>query len=139
MNNASQQKLRRFADRIGVVASVTCALHCLLLPVLLAAGTALSATFLGDEAFHKSLLWLIIPAAVLAFGIGCRRHKDRLVLTLALIGLVGLVLAGTVLHDLLGEDYERIATLLSATLLVVAHVRNYRLCRSADCDHHYPS
>ena len=34
------------------------------------------------------MLWLILPAAIVAFGIGCWRHKDRWVLALGIIGFV---------------------------------------------------
>jgi hypothetical protein len=57
------------------------------------------------------------------------------VLTLGMIGLIGMVLAVTVLHDVTGEVGERVVTLLSAAVLVSAHYRNYRLCRSSGCAH----
>ena len=123
------------ADWLGIAASTACAVHCILLPTLLVTGTVLPATILGDEAFHAAMLWLILPAAVVAFGIGCWRHKDRWVLAFGIIGLTGMVLAVAVLHDIIGEAGERIVTVLSAAALVVAHYRNFRLCRSSGCDH----
>ncbi len=93
------------------------------------------ASVLGDEGFHKAMLWLILPAAILAFSIGCWRHRDRLVLMLGMIGLTGMVLAVAVVHDLFGEVSERIVTVLSAAVLVSAHYRNFQLCRSSGCTH----
>jgi peptidoglycan/LPS O-acetylase OafA/YrhL len=103
--------------------------------VLLVAGATIPASFLTDEAFHRAVLWLILPAAVLAFGLGCRRHKDRLVLLLGAVGLVGIVLAGVGLPDVVGESGEIAVTLVSAALLITAHVRNFKLCRADRCDH----
>ncbi|MEO1202700.1 MAG: MerC domain-containing protein [Pseudomonadota bacterium] len=123
------------ADRVGVVASTACALHCVLVPALLITGTTLPIPFLADEGFHRAMLWLILPAALLAFGMGCWRHKDTRVMVLGAVGLVGIVLAGTVLHDLIGETGERVVTLVSAAILIGAHVRNFRLCRSDRCEH----
>lgn len=123
------------ADWLGIAAASACAVHCILVPVLLITGTVLPATMFGDEFFHLAMLWMIIPAAIIAFGIGCWRHKDRRVLALGLIGLTGMVLAVSVLHDVVGEDGERISTLLSAAALIAAHLRNFRLCRSSGCDH----
>ena len=125
----------RFADWFGIAASTVCALHCVLVPTLLVTGTVLPATFLGDESFHTAMLWMILPAAIVAFGLGCWQHRDQRVLMLGMIGLTGMVLAATVLHDVVGEVGERIVTVLSAAILVAAHYRNYRLCRSLDCDH----
>ncbi|MCG8435107.1 MAG: MerC domain-containing protein, partial [Gammaproteobacteria bacterium] len=84
---------------------------------------------------HQAMLWVILPAAILAFGIGCRRHKDRWVLALGMIGLVGMALSAAVLHDIVGEAGERVVTLLSAAVLIVAHYRNFQICRSSGCAH----
>ena len=40
------------------------------------------------------------------------------------------------IHALLGENGERAATLLGAGFIALAHIRNFRLCRNSDCDHH---
>ena len=128
-------KLSSVADWFGIAASSACAAHCILLPTLLVTGTVVPASFLGDEAFHKAMLWAILPAAIVAFGIGCWRHKDRIVLALGMTGLIGMVLAVTVVHDIAGESGERIVTVVSAAVLIVAHYRNFRLCRSSDCVH----
>ncbi len=127
---------RSFADGIGVLSTSLCALHCLLVPVLLVAGTALPASFFTEEAFHETMLAISFPAAVVAFGIGCRQHKDRWVLILGSIGLIGLALAAFVLHDLIGEVGEVVVTVISAVLLIVAHVRNYRICQNEACEEH---
>ncbi|MEM7282193.1 MAG: MerC domain-containing protein [Pseudomonadota bacterium] len=128
-------RLSAVADWFGIAASAACGVHCVLLPTLLVTGMVLPTSILGDEAFHKAMLWMIFPAAIIAFGIGCRRHKDRWVVVLAIIGLTGMLAAATVLHDLIGETGERVVTALSAVILVTAHYRNFRLCRTADCQH----
>ena len=134
MSSSRAIKLSETADWLGIAASAACALHCVLIPVLLVTGTVLPFSFLGDEAFHKAMVWLILPTAVIAFSIGCWRHKDRRVLAMGLIGLAGMVLSATVVHDVAGETGERIVTMLSAATLIAAHYRNFRLCRSSDCD-----
>lgn len=132
MRNSS---IRPIADWLGITASATCAIHCLLLPTLLVTGAVLPTSFLGDEGFHKAMVWIVVPAAVLAFGIGCRRHKDLGVLVLGFAGISGIVLSAFVLHDVVGEIGERIGTLVSAAVLVSAHYRNLKLCQKSDCSH----
>lgn len=127
--------LGRVADGLGLLGAAACALHCLALPVFLVLGSAVPTVFFFDESFHRMVLWLVVPSALVAFTLGCRRHRDRRVLVLGTLGVVGLVLAGTVLHELLGETGEKGATLVAAALLITAHLRNFRLCRSAVCDH----
>lgn len=126
---------RTLADGLGLFAATACAVHCIALPAVLVAGTAIPTVLLDDEIFHQMMLWLVVPSAVIAFGLGCRRHKDRRVVLLGALGVTGLVLSGTVVHDLLGEVPEKSVTLGSAGLAIAAHLRNFRLCRSESCRH----
>lgn len=135
MKSDRAYSVRSIADGFGVLASTVCAVHCVIAPTLLVLGTAIPASLLEDEWFHRAMLWVILPAAILAFGLGCRRHRDRWVFVLGGLGLIGIVVAATVLHDVVGESGERVATLASAGLLVAAHVRNFKLCRTVQCDH----
>ena len=123
------------ADGLGVLGATACALHCIALPVLLVVGSTVPTVFLADESFHTTMLWLVVPSALIAFGIGCWRHKEGRVLLLGVLGVAGLILSGFVVHDWLGEQGERIVTLASAALLIAAHVRNFKLCRSTSCEH----
>ena len=135
MMDLSTGRVRTIADWLGITASTACAVHCILLPTLLVTGTVLPASILADEWFHYAMLWMILPAALVAFGIGCWRHKDRWVLLLGMIGLTGMVLAVSVLHDVAGEAGERVVTFVAAGFLIAAHYRNFRLCRASSCAH----
>ena len=134
MKQLTPLDIRTVADGLGIVGATACALHCIAVPTLLVLGAAVPAFFPGEE-FHKSMLWLVVPSAAIAFSFGCWRHKDRWVLLLGALGAAGLVLSGAVLHDLIGEAGERGATLGSVGLLIAAHVRNFRLCRSESRRH----
>lgn len=133
MKSSTTLDIRTIADGLGVIGATACALHCVALPVLLVLGTTVPTVFFLEEGFHKTMLWLVVPSAVLAFAIGCWQHRDRRVLLLGALGLGGMVLAGTILHDLLGETGERVVTLVSAGFLIAAHYRNFKLCRSDSC------
>ena len=135
MTSFTGGRLSTIANWFGIAASSACAIHCVLVPVLLVSGTVLPASILGDEAFHLAMISVIFPAALVAFGIGCWRHKDTWVLILGLTGLGGIILAYLVVHDIAGELSERITTLVSALILICAHYRNYLLCRSSRCNH----
>ena len=135
MRSTRSLGVRSFADGIGILGSAVCALHCISVPVLLVAGTTLPASFVTDETFHQLLLWAILPAATLAFGLGCWQHKDRWVLLLGILGLLGLCSSVAAPHDLIGEIGERFVTVGSAGILIAAHLRNFRRCRADDCDH----
>ena len=134
MSESKLPVLRLGADVVGAVSSSLCALHCVILPLSLVLGTALPLTLMGEESFHLGLLCLVVPAGAVAFGLGCREHRDARVLALGVTGMLGILLAATVLHDVIGESGERAATLIAAVVLISAHVRNYRLCRASKCD-----
>lgn len=128
-------KLRTIADLVGLCGSTICALHCLLLPILLVSSTTLPTFFLNDQAFHTIILWLVLPTALTAFAMGCWKHKDIFVIFFGLLGIVGLCLSAVWLHDVLGESGERAVTLLASASLIIAHIRNWRICRAQRCEH----
>ena len=135
MKALASPDVRTLADGVGLFAATACALHCIALPAALVIGSTIPTVLADDEFFHQLMLWLVVPSAAVAFGLGCWRHKDRPVLLLGVLGVAGLVLSGTVLHEILGELAEKGVTLGSAGLLIAAHVRNFRLCRSVSCRH----
>ena len=125
------------ADKFAVSTSTICAVHCIALPFVIGVFPAISASFLGDEAFHVWLLWAVIPLSAFGLSLGCVQHKNKTVLIAGSMGLGFLVFAALAGHALLGENGERVTTLLGATFIALAHIRNYKLCRSLDCDHHH--
>lgn len=127
-------RVQRTMDKVAIALSTACAIHCLTLPILLVVLPILSTTFLGDESFHRLMLWLVFPTSIVALTQGCRRHKDRLVLVFGVLGLAILFVTATAGEEFLNEDGERIATLLGAIFMVSAHFRNYTCCRRNNCD-----
>ena len=121
-------------DKFAVSTSAICALHCLCLPIILSVFPTLGATIFGQEAFHVLLLWLIIPLSFFTLSMGCRKHRSWLVAGLGLAGSTLLIATVFLGHDLLGGVGERALTLTGATAIAVGHVRNYLLCRRANCD-----
>ena len=134
MKKAATLKVRSIADVLGLSASAMCAIHCLLVPLLIITSTTLPVSFLTDESFHRAMLWIVIPSGILAFSLGCWRHRDRFVFLLGMLGITGLCLSAFWLHDLIGEIGERIGTVVSAMTLILAHVHNWKLCRNGACD-----
>ena len=129
-----QTRVQRLLDRMAISASMLCALHCLVTPLLLIAVPVISSTLLADDEFHKILVMFVLPVSLVALFIGCHRHKDRIVLVLGGLGLIALVSIAYLGHDLLGEVGEKVATVISGVILAIGHLRNYRLCRRDGCE-----
>lgn len=90
---------------------------------------ALFSTSFDDHYFHILLVWMVVPASVIAISLGCRKHRDRLVLIFGVISVIGLISVAYFGHDLLGETGEKAATILFSLLSVAAHLRNHSLCK----------
>jgi hypothetical protein len=122
--------LIRLADYAGIAASALCLVHCLAMPLLLAAFPLLG---LGEDhhALHDALLLGVTVPVLLALVPGYLRHRDPVALSLGLAGLGAFLLAVFVLGPRLGEMAETVAAVLSSALLLGAHLRNHRYCK--DC------
>jgi hypothetical protein len=125
--------MQMLMDRTAILLSTACAIHCLFLPVIVIMLPVLGTTFLGNEDFHRLLLWFVFPISVLALTQGCRRHQDRIVIMFGILGLALLLVTAIIGHEILGEEGERLTTVSGATALALGHVRNYMLCRKNKC------
>ena len=115
---------RGFLDRLGVAASVTCAVHCAATPFLMAAFPALG--FIGDERVE----WLLF-ASVAAIGLlsllpsYLRRHHDPKPLILFAIGVTVLIFARTQTGPL-----ETALSVGGALVVASGHLLNLRRTRA---------
>ena len=89
----SVSKTSSWRDMVGVAASVSCAVHCALMPVLIGYLPVLGLEFLADEAFHQWMVLVCLVIALTAFIPGWRKHKRLLPATVGSMGL-GLVAFG---------------------------------------------
>ena len=124
-----------YLDRIGVFLSATCLLHCLALPVLLTIAPITKTGLMDEQTFHLVLLWFILPVSLIALGIGCRQHKDLIIVLLGGTGLSLLLFAGLLGHTYLSPPTERVLTVVAGLILAAAHLRNFKICRATNCDH----
>ena len=125
--------ITRIGDRLAVGAALLCAIHCFLTPVFIAMLPSLQAlSILDDEKFHFWMMIGVLPTSLIALAMGCKKHKRFTFLGIGLLGLVVLVFAALWGHDLLGCKYERYLTLTGSLIISIAHINNYRLCRSSN-------
>ena len=118
-------------DKIAISFSVVCALHCLLLPIVVIFLPSISATFLGTEDFHKTLLYFVIPSSIIALSLGCKMHGKYEVYSYGFFGIGALIFASFFGHDYFGEVGEISLTLIGAGIVSLGHYKNQKLC--ADC------
>lgn len=117
---------QRSLDRTGMWVTTLCALHCLLLPVILPMLSLIGLSFIGEEVLERLILGTSILLGLVALVMGMRQH-------LRIYPLVLLVAGGAIYwhKDSLGEVGEPIIILCGAALIVAAHWVNLKLTRQA--------
>ena len=130
------ENIQGIADKSAIVLSSLCALHCLLLPAAIVLYPSTLGFLPGDESVHFALLFLVIPISAYALVKGGKVHKSRKVFIVGISGLLVLVAAVVLGHDMLGEIGEKILTVLGSIIVIIAHVQNHLICRATDCECH---
>jgi hypothetical protein len=116
-----------WVERAAVGASALCLIHCIGLPLLLAALPALSSFLPIPESFHVWVLAFAVPTSALALFTGRHHHRRAHPL---MIGAAGLILLATGALFLLGGRWETPVTVLGSLCLALAHIANWRLRHS---------
>ncbi len=123
-------------DALGISASLACAIHCALLPLLFTSFPVLGYNIIDNEFFEYVMIILAAVIGTFALYHGWKRHHHhKLPLLLFYAGLL----------SLLGKQWWhhlQLWFLIPAVVLIVAaHFINYRMCRTAnhchttDCNH----
>jgi hypothetical protein len=128
----------RLADRFGATASFLCAVHCAVLPLVIAALPALGLSFLADHRYERAFIAFASLLALTTLVVGFRRHQRFSAFWFLAPGIC-LLFAGIVVDF----DHASIlhATLVAAggTLVACAHLTNLRLAHGhvhdAACEH----
>lgn len=111
-------------DTIGIGASMLCAVHCAVLPLLFAALPLLGLEITENAILEYCLLLFSFVIGCLALGQGYLRHHRRLLpLVLFVVGFV-LLLAGHFWTDTAAAEYMLIC--IGAGAIVSAHLLNQR-------------
>lgn len=131
-----KMKLKVNWDAIGITASVACAIHCAVLPLLYSTLPLFGMNIIHNLAFEAGMVFLAFCVGAYSFYHGFRRHHHSwLPFSLFAAGIVLLVLKLFFVH------YETWLLIPAVLLIVVAHFLNYRFCRvhdhahSDDCKH----
>lgn len=115
----------------GAAASVSllCLVHCLALPLLIAALPALSQVLAVPEGFHRGVALVALPASSVALLSGFRRHRNIRALALAAVGLGAI---GWGAFGAKSAGAELAATVFGSVIVSVAHVVNWALAQGRE-------
>ena len=126
--------MQKIIDNLGITISSVCAIHCVLLPAIFIIAPY---SFLASHEFHEALIYFILPCAVIAFTLGCRKHGD---IKVALMGSFGIILLASsiLLHEVFhSEEHSQelitvLMTIAGSIMLILSHIRNRKLCLKED-------
>ena len=123
-------------DAVGITATLACAIHCALLPLLLT-----SLPLFGVNIIHNT--WFELGMIAIAFMVGgyslwhgrLKHHHKWQPLLIFIAGMIFLVIKQFF------ADYEGWLLIPAVLFIVSGHLLNWRLCRKAkhchatDCNH----
>ena len=123
----SNRTTRSMLDRLGAFGSLLCAIHCALLPVVIAVLPSLGIAVWLGEGFERGFVLFATMLGLFSVVWGDRRHGAVRALSLLLPGLA--ILWTGVLYEPLHHAVipHAIAMTIGGTLVGMAHLANLRL------------
>lgn len=123
-------------DALGIGASLACAIHCALLPLFLSSLPLFGINIIHNDWFEVGMILLALCIGSYSLYHGYKKHHHSLLpLTFFFLGFIFLVLKQFYVH------HQTWMLIPAVTLIVVAHIINYKSCRvhnhahAEDCDH----
>jgi MerC mercury resistance protein len=124
------------ADTLGISASLACAIHCAVLPLFFSSLPILGLEILHNKIFEFTMIGLAAVIGCYSLYHGFKKHHHKKIPLLVFItGLMFLILKEVFV------SVELWLLLPAATLIISAHILNFRYCRYAnhchenDCNH----
>ena len=115
-------------DGLGIVTSVACAIHCVLLPLLVTSLPLFGINIIHNPYFEWAMIGVAFVVGAHSLLHGYRRHhRNGSAILLFVTGFV-LLLAKQFFHA-----YEPWFLVPAVFLIVYAHWRNYQLCSRSKC------
>jgi hypothetical protein len=130
--------LHRLADRFGATASFLCAVHCALLPLVIAVLPAIGLGILADHRYERGFIAFASVLAVTTFIVGFRRHRRFRAFWFLMPGIL-LLAAGIIVDFESSAMTHAVLVAVGGTLVALSHVTNLRLAHGhvhdAACEH----
>jgi hypothetical protein len=123
-------------DLLGVTASLACAIHCAILPLLITSLPLFGLELIDNIRFEYLMIVLTLVIGIVSLWHGYRRHHHSLTPILLFMTGILLLFAKQRWHD-----YQLLFLPFAVLCIVVAHVINYKSCRThnhahaEDCNH----
>jgi len=126
----SKAKLK--LDNVGMTASVLCAIHCALVPILITTLPLIGLGFLANPWFEWGMITFALCIGFWAIGITYVRMKHSLLPLILLIAGFVIIIGG---HLFIKSWHEAVIVPMGGLLIAAAHFFNYKYARICARDH----
>ena len=129
-------KLKINWDAFGIAASVACAIHCAVLPLILSSLPLFGVNIIENQGFEFIMIALAFVVGVYSLYHGRKKHHHSYYPMLLFAVGISLLFIKSMLHS-----HSLMLLLPAVALVVIAHYLNYKLCRvhnhahADDCNH----
>ncbi len=123
-------------DAFGIAASVACAIHCAVLPLILSSLPLFGINIIENQGFEFLMIALAFLVGVYSLYHGRKKHHHSYYPMILFAAGISLLFIKSMLHS-----HSLILLLPAVSLVVIAHYLNYKLCRvhnhahADDCNH----
>jgi uncharacterized membrane protein YoaK (UPF0700 family) len=123
-------------DAFGIAASVACAIHCAVLPLILSSLPLFGINIIENQGFEFIMIALAFIVGVYSLYHGRKKHHHSYYPMLLFAAGISLLFIKSMLHS-----HNLMLQLPAVSLVVIAHYVNYKLCRvhnhahADDCNH----
>jgi hypothetical protein len=129
---ATPHRFPALVDRVGATASLLCAVHCALLPFVLALLPLIGLEFLAGHTFERIFVACAAALAGASIVVGYRRHRHPLALFLAVPG-IALLVFGVAIDINLHLLIHTASVVSGGALVASAHLTNLLLAHRYSC------
>jgi uncharacterized membrane protein YoaK (UPF0700 family) len=123
-------------DAFGIAASVACAIHCAVLPLILSSLPLFGINIIENQGFEILMIALAFVVGVYSLYHGRKKHHHSYYPMVLFAAGISLLFIKSMLHS-----HSLMLLLPAVSLVVIAHYLNYKLCRvhnhahADDCNH----
>jgi hypothetical protein len=132
----SEVRLEGLIDRFGAFASLLCAVHCALLPLIFGILPVLGLAFLANHGFERAFVSFAIVLATISLLFGLRKHGSYRAFWFLVPG-IGLLVVGLLIGTTHNDAWHATIVSIGGTLVALSHVVNLRLhhVHGPECRH----
>lgn len=121
-------------DKIGFYSSMTCAIHCMIMPLIITFLPYIGLSFFASELFEWIILFTSAALGISSICLGYNTHKNSKAAIMLSLGLV-LMFLGRYAHENNCGSESVLILLIGGAAISTSHYINNKLCKSCSTCH----